>query len=495
MAAIGQKGFSVSDNLLQRSVTTSVARNLTNTSKTSPKMMSITPRWILDLLPWVQVDSGTYRVNRTKVELPSATRIGLEMTDFKGTVSAEALRSVPLFSGLSDAVLGRIGTRFKVEEVSLGNKLVGEGEDLSKFIILASGQVEVLSKGVHGSDLRLALLTEGEFFGETELVSDQPSDISVRTITPCVLLTLSRKDLKVALGEEPSLVEEFQHAVSQHLQLRRIVNRYGERNIDLVSGFAENVEIPETYVDYSPNPREYNLSAIQTVVRVHTRVSDLYNGPYDQLHEQMRLTIEGIRERQEWDLINSKRFGLIHSAAPAMRISTRYGAPTPDDLDDLLALVWKKPAFFLAHPKAIAAFLRECTWRGTPPPTETLFGTPVVTWRGVPIIPCDKLDVKSSYQLSGTTGTTSILLLRVGEEDQGVVGLHQAGIPGELSPSLSARLMGLDALGVASYLLTLYFSCAVLTDDALGVLENVEVGYYHDYTMRETHGFEFGLGI
>ncbi len=131
------------------------------------------------------------------------------MADFKGTVSAEALRSVPLFSGLSDAVLGRLGTRFKVEEVSLGNKLAGEGEDLSKFIILASGQVEVLSKGVHGSDLRLALLTEGEFFGETELVSDQPSDISVRTITPCVLLTLSRKDLNSALGEEPSLVEEF----------------------------------------------------------------------------------------------------------------------------------------------------------------------------------------------------------------------------------------------------------------------------------------------
>jgi len=48
-------------------------------------------------------------------------------------------------------------------------------------------------------------------------------------------------------------------------------------------------------------------------------------------------------------------------------------------------------------------------------------------------------------------------------------------------PSLSARLMGLDSLGVASYLLTLYFSAAVLTDDALGVLENVEVGRYHEY--------------
>jgi hypothetical protein len=35
----------------------------------------------------------------------------------------------------------------------------------------------------------------------------------------------------------------------------------------------------------------------------------------------------------------------------------------------------------------------------------------------------------------------------------------------------------------------------VLTDDALGVLENVEVGYYHDYTMREMHAFDQGSGI
>ena len=62
----------------------------------------------------------------------------------------------------------------------------------------------------------------------------------------------------------------------------------------------------------------------------------------------MRLTIEGIKERQEWEMINSKKFGLAHSVDPAMRISTRYGAPTPDDLDELLALVWKKPAFSCA---------------------------------------------------------------------------------------------------------------------------------------------------
>ena len=285
--------------------------------------------------------------------------------------------------------------------------------------------------------------------------------------------------------------------LDKHLELRSTVNRYGERNIDLVSGFAENVEIPETFVDYSATPREYSLCAIQTIVRVHTRVSDLYNGPYNQLEEQMRLTIEGIKERQEWDLINNKKFGLLHSVDPAMRISTRYGAPTPDDLDELLAHIWKKPAFFLAHPRAIAAFERECTWRGVPPATTLLYGTPVITWRGVPLVPCDKLEIGVSrrYQQDQRFGTTSILLLRVGEEDQGVVGLHQTGIPGEIMPSLSARLMATDSMGVASYLLSLYSSCAVLTDNALGVLENVEVAYYHDYDHQNPTGFEHGLGI
>lgn len=474
----------MSDNLLQRSVTTSVARNLASTTKTAPRMMSITPRYLLSMLPWVQVDGGTYRVNRTKVELSKAERIPVDILDGACSFAPESLRSVPLFSGLSTAIISRMANRFRPETVSLGNKLIGEGEDGNKFFIIAQGQVEVLSKGIHGANLRLALLTEGEFFGESDLVSDSLSDVTVRTITPCTLLTLSRRDLDAVLAENPSQRTDFEQAIRTHLELRSTVNRYGERNIDLVSGFAENVEIPETFVDYSANPREYSLSAVQTVVRVHTRVSDLYNGPLNQLEEQIRLTIEGIRERQEWELINNKKFGLIHSVDPAMRISTRYGAPTPDDLDELLALVWKKPAFFLAHPKAIAAFERECTWRGVPPVTATILGSPVLLWRGVPIIPCDKLEMKSRSQSNQSLGTTSILLLRAGESDQGVVGLHQAGIPGEIMPSLSARLMGLDSLGVASYLLTLYFSCAVLTDDALAILENVEVGYYHDYDNR-----------
>src|SRR6187549_1726099 len=141
----------MSDNLLQRSVTTSTARNLANTTKTTPQMMSITPRWVLSLLPWVHVDGGTYRVNRTKVELSRAARIPVEFEGTAPKLEAEALRSVPLFSRLPEPIITRMAGRFKVETVSLGNELVVEGSDRNKFFIIAQGQVEVLSKGVHGS--------------------------------------------------------------------------------------------------------------------------------------------------------------------------------------------------------------------------------------------------------------------------------------------------------------------------------------------------------
>src|SRR3954470_13783017 len=117
----------MSDSLLQRSVTTSVAKNLATTTKTSPKMMSITPRWLLSMLPWVNVPSGTYRVNRTKVELSKADRIDVDLS--KGdSFAPDSLRGVPLFSKLPQPIIERMATRFKTEEVSLGNKLIVEGE-------------------------------------------------------------------------------------------------------------------------------------------------------------------------------------------------------------------------------------------------------------------------------------------------------------------------------------------------------------------------------
>jgi len=238
------------------------------------------------------------------------------------------------------------------------------------------------------------------------------------------------------------------------------------------SGRDERV-LPQTFVDYEDKPREYLLSSVNTVLDIHTRVSDLYSRPYNQIAEQLRLTIETIKERQESELINNAEYGLLSHANPSQRIRTRTGAPTPDDLDELLTKVWKEPGFFLLHPRAIAAFGREATRRGVPPPTVSLFGSQFLTWRGVPLIPSDKVRIEDEK--------TKILLIRTGESRQGVVGLYQPNLPGEQSKGLSVRFMGINHKAIASYLVSLYCSLAVLVDDALAVLDDVEVNKYHEY--------------
>lgn len=96
-------------------------------------------------------------------------------------------------------------------------------------------------------------------------------------------------------------------------------------------------------------------------------------------------------------------------------------------------------------------------------------GTTVKVWRGVPILPCNKIPITKNL-------TSSILVLRTGEEDQGVVGLHKTGIPDEYQPSLSVRFMGIDEKAIISHLVSAYYSAAVLVPDALGILEDVEIG-------------------
>ncbi len=255
------------------------------------------------------------------------------------------------------------------------------------------------------------------------------------------------------------------------LRVNRVID---ERTVSVVCDQREECTIPQTFVNYSEKPREYVLNAITATVDVRTKVSDLFSNPFDQIKEQIRLTIESMKEQQENELVNNSGYGLLNNVAPGQKIKSRTGPPTPDDMDELLTKVWKEPSFFMAHPRTIAAFGRECTRRGVPPPTVHLFGNPFLTWRGIPLIPCDKLCIDKDQQ------TSNVLLIRVGEKKQGVIGLFQPNLPGEHTPGLSVRFMGINHKSVGSYLVSLYCSAAVLTEDAIACLEHCHVGTYHD---------------
>ncbi|MFG2003726.1 family 2B encapsulin nanocompartment shell protein [Spirillospora sp. NPDC048911] len=452
------------------SLGTAAARNLATTTKSVPQMQAISPRWLLRMLPWVQA-KGAYRVNRRLTYQLGDGRMTFMATGVDVRVVPQELRELPPLRGLDDdAALAALADRFVQREYEPGELLVRAGGPADEVVLIAHGKAAKLGRGEYGDDTQLAVLAGGEFVGAQVLADpagdDPPAwEFGLKALTPCTVLVLPRE----AVGELTDRIE----TLSAHLEAVRSApvqpsNRQGEAAIELAAGHEGETELPGTFVDYEAAPREYELSVTQTLLRVHTRVADIYNGPMNQLEQQLRLTIEAVRERQEEELLTNREFGLLHNADLKHRVQTLGGPPTPDDMDDLLCRR-RGTRFFLAHPRTIAAFGRECTRRGLYPATAELDGRRVHAWRGVPFLPSDKVPISR-------TGTTSILAMRTGEQDSGVIGLHRTGIPDEVRPSLSVRFTGIDEKAIMSYLVSAYYSAAVLVPDALGILENVEIG-------------------
>ncbi|MEU9005707.1 family 2B encapsulin nanocompartment shell protein [Streptomyces sp. NPDC048551] len=459
------------DQARQTSLATAAARNLATTTKSAPQMQEITSRWLLRVLPWVETKGGTYRVNRRLTYTVGDGRIEFVQDGAQVRVIPRELGELALLRDFDDVdVLAALAGRCVQHDFRAGEVLVQRGAPADRIHLIAHGRISQTSVGNYGDEIALAVLADGDHFGEGALLDAGSTwEFTATSETSGTLLTLSRADFESVLSSAPGLQAHVRHFSTLPLQRQ---NRHGEAEIAMSAGHTGEAELPGTFVDYEANPREYELSLAQTVLRVHSRVGDLYNDPMNQTEEQLRLTIEALRERQEYELINNREFGLLHNAAFKQRIQTHSGPPTPDDLDELLCRR-RGSKFFLAHPKAIAAMGREFNARGLYPDHVDLGGQQVPAWRGVPILPCGKIPITKE-------NTTSILVMRTGEDNQGVIGLRQTGLPEEYEPGLSVRFMGIDERSIISYLVTTYFSAAVLVPDALGVLENVQIARRRD---------------
>jgi CRP-like cAMP-binding protein len=449
------------------SLGTAAARTLATTTKTRPQMQAITPRWLLKMLPWTEATSGVYRVNRRLTYTIGDGRVSFTNVGTDVRVVPQELAELALLRGFDDEdTLTALAGRFEQHEYSPGEVIVEHGHPLDEVVLVAHGKVTKVAPGEYGAETTLGSMADGDHFGD-EMLSGISRNwpFTVKAVTPVIVLSLRSEAFADLNGRSERLRRHVRDALALGGKPQ---NAKGEATIGLSSGHDGEPLVPGTFADYETSPREYELAVAQTRLRVHTRVTDLYNGPMSQLDEQLRLTVEALRERQEHDMINNREFGLLHNADLKSRFQTRSGPPTPDDLDELVSRR-RKTKFFLAHPRTIAAFGRECTRRRIYPECVVVDGRAVPAWRGVPILPSDKIPISDA-------GTSSILAMRTGVADNGVIGLYQTGLPDEYEPGLNVRFEGINGQAVASYLVSAYYSAAVLVPDALGVLENVEIG-------------------
>ena len=369
--------------------------------------------------------------------------------------------------GYGDAdVLAELAGKFKQVDFTPGDVLVEKGKPADSIVLIARGKIEKIGEGKYGDEAVIEVWADGDHFSyEVLLEDDDYWEFTAKAVTSGSILTLTQDDLEKVVARNETLaahLDAFKHLAAEPQ------DKSGQAEIALASGHTGEPTLPGTFVDYDGAPREYHLSVAQTVLRVHTRVADLYNVPMNQTEQQLKLTVEALKERKDYEMVNNPDFGLLPNCDLKQRIRTRSGPPTPDDFDELISRR-RGAQYLFAHPRTIAAFLRECTKAGVYPTPVSLYDSNVPSWRGIPLLPCNKIPITKEL-------TSSVIVVRTGLDNQGVIGLHQTGLADEIEPGLSVRFMGINEKAVINYLVTTYYSAAPLVPDALGVLEDCQVG-------------------
>lgn len=120
-------------------------------------------------------------------------------------ITVAMLREIGLFGGLDDETLGVLAREVPAERVMVGTRVVGEGEAAREMFVVIDGELEVLKRTSAGSEVRVAMLGPGGWFGEMSILDPQPRSASVRALAPSRLLRISsehvdrllyRRDLK-----------------------------------------------------------------------------------------------------------------------------------------------------------------------------------------------------------------------------------------------------------------------------------------------------------
>lgn len=448
------------------------ARPLTTTHKTRPMMEAISSRNLLKVIPWVNVQGGFYRVNRRQVLELRPGKVAFVDNEGEPAIYEDSINQMPIFQKIENKdLLIQIAATAVKEDFGIDAEVISSGSTATHIYVIVSGKISFYEPGVYNNEHLLGTRGLGNYFGEFGLTTETPTfEYNAKAISNVTVLKIAYDDITNILDASTDHQAHLDDHAAHLNEIGDKTNRKGESVVELFSGLHDKEpNIATSYVAYDPKPKEYELNTGQTILKIHSKIADLHNNPYNQTEEQIRLAIEELKEAQEDDMINNEHFGLLHSADFRQRIHTKSGPPTPDDLDELLSMR-RKTKYIFAHSKAIAAFLRECSKRGIYPSTVEVDGRETIAWRGCPILTCNKIGVKD--------GLTSMIAMRVGEEDHGVVGLYQMGIPEEVEPSLSVRYMGIDEKAIISYLISNYFSVAVLVPDALGILDHVEVGVH-----------------
>jgi len=132
--------------------------------------------------------------------------------------SATLLRRIDLFSDLSDEDLLHVAEAAKVHNFQRDERVFDEGDAADTLYVVASGKINIVVTSAEGKDLILAVLGEGQVFGEMGLLDSAPRSASAITATPAELISIARLDFDKLLESQPGLSRKLLHIMAERLR-------------------------------------------------------------------------------------------------------------------------------------------------------------------------------------------------------------------------------------------------------------------------------------
>lgn len=129
----------------------------------------------------------------------------------------ESLAQVPLFEGLGDDALHRLGERTHKVTFGSGETVVEIGTPGRSLFIVLDGEAQVVYPSANG-DFELARLGPGDFFGEMALLNDRPRSATVRTLSPMEALVLDKEDFHRVVSDTTGMALRLLSSLSMRIR-------------------------------------------------------------------------------------------------------------------------------------------------------------------------------------------------------------------------------------------------------------------------------------
>jgi CRP/FNR family cyclic AMP-dependent transcriptional regulator len=121
--------------------------------------------------------------------------------------ASDLLAHVPLFASLKPDRLNELAAKLKPRSYRRGETIFHQDDPAATIHVIKNGQVKINTTSPEGGEIILAILTDGDFFGELSLLDEGPRSANAIAMEATQTLTLQHADFLEVMSKHPEMMK------------------------------------------------------------------------------------------------------------------------------------------------------------------------------------------------------------------------------------------------------------------------------------------------